>query len=518
MKYLLSVFLFLYTLVSFGQHLNVRVDNPELVSSPNEPSIMINPKNPNQIMAASNLDYYYTSVDGGYTWESHQLSSASNGVWGDPCIIVDTAQAFYFMHLANPPGGNWIDRIVCQKTNDFGESWPVDTFTGLNGDKAQDKEWAVVDRSNNNIYMTWTQFDDYGSASPSDSSAIMFSKTTDGGESWSEAIRINQTPGNCIDSDSTVEGAVPAIGPEGQVYVAWSGPEGIVFDKSYDQGETWLDEDIPVDPHPTGWDYDIPGIYRANGLPVTTCDTSQSPYRGTIYINWSDQRNGEDDTDIWLAKSTDEGETWSDPVRVNNDEPGNQQFFTWMTIDQTNGNLYFVFYDRRGLEGLATNVYMAMSEDGGESFYNYKINDEPFIAYSGYFFGDYTNISAYDDVIRPIWAESNSNMEIHTAIINPLALSHSDPLAPDASIKAFPNPFNQRIIVKLENNTATDLSVKLFSMDGKEVATLMKKQSISAGEHTLEFKAPYETLSTGVYYLKLIKDKTIETKKMVFHP
>ncbi len=518
MKYLVSVFLFLFSFISFGQHLNVRVDNPDLVSSPNEPSIMINPKNPNQIMAASNLDYYYTSEDGGYTWESHQLSSVSNGVWGDPCIIVDTAQAFYFMHLANPPGGNWIDRIVCQKTNDFGESWPVDTFTGLNGAKAQDKEWAVVDRSNNNIYMTWTQFDDYGSASPSDSSAIMFSKTTDGGASWSEAMRINQKAGNCIDSDSTVEGAVPAIGPEGQVYVAWSGPEGIVFDKSYDQGETWLDEDIPVDSHPTGWDYDIPGIYRANGLPVTTCDTSQSPNRGTIYINWSDQRNGEDDTDIWLARSTDEGESWSNPIRVNNDAPGNQQFFTWMTIDQSNGNLYFVFYDRRGLDGLATNVYMAMSEDGGETFYNYKINDEPFIAYSGYFFGDYSNISAYDDVIRPIWAESNNNMEIHTAIINPLALNQPNPVMPIASVKVFPNPFSQRIIVTLENNSATNLSVKLFSMDGKEISTLMKKQNISAGEHTLEFDAPYEILSTGVYYLKLIKDKTIETKKMVFHP
>jgi hypothetical protein len=161
---------------------------------------------------------------------------------------------------------------------------------------------------------------------------------------------------------------------------------------------------------------------------------------------------------------------------------------------------------------------MAMSEDGGETFYNYKINDEPFIAYSGYFFGDYTNISAYDDVIRPIWAESNSNMEIHTAIINPLALSQSNPVRPTASVKVFPNPFSQKIIVTLENNAATSLSVKLFSMDGKEVSTLMKKQIISAGEHTLEFNAPYETLSTGVYYLKLIKDKTIETKKMVFHP
>jgi len=518
MKYLLLAIPTFFALISFGQHLNIRVDDPGVVSSPNEPSIMINPKNTEQIMAASNLNYYYTSNDGGYSWESHQLSSASNGVWGDPCIISDTAGAFYFMHLSNPADGEWIDRIVCQKTYDFGESWPVDTYTGLNGDKAQDKEWAVVDRSNNNIYMTWTQFDDYGSNAPSDSSNIMFSKSFDGGESWSEAIRINKIAGNCIDSDSTVEGAVPAVGPDGQVYVAWSGPDGIVFDKSYDQGESWLEDDIPVDPHPTGWDYDIPGIYRANGLPVTACDTSQSPYRGTIYINWSDQRNGENDTDIWLAKSADEGATWSEPIRVNNDDAGNQQFFTWMTIDQTNGKLYFVFYDRRSLDGLATNVYLAMSEDGGETFFNYKINDEPFIAYSGYFFGDYTNITAHNNVIRPIWAESNTSMEIYTAIIDPLALNEPQSATPVAEIKAYPNPFNRNFNIAFENKKATNLTVELFTIDGRNLMTFMDNQAMGPGEHHLEFQVPAEHLSTGVYYLKLIKDKDIEMKKMVCRP
>lgn len=88
-------------------------------------------------------------------------------------------------------------------------------------------------------------------------------------------------------------------------------------------------------------------VFRANGLPITYCDHSGRPYNGTIYINWSDQRNGPSDTDIWLVKSTDGGATWSQPARVNNDPPGKQQFFTWMTIDQVTGYLWFVFYDRR---------------------------------------------------------------------------------------------------------------------------------------------------------------------------
>ncbi len=205
------------------------------------------------------------------------------------------------------------------------ERWYI--HGGLNGTKAQDKEWGTIDRNNGNIYVTWTQFDDYGSSNPNHRTNIMFSKSTDSGATWSPAKRINEVDGDCIDSGNTVEGAVPTVGPNGEIYVSWAGPLGIVFDKSYDEGETWLDNDIFVSDFPGGWAFDIPGIYRCNGMPVTVCDVSGGPNHGTIYINWSDQRNGIDDTDVWLVKSTDGGETWSERKRVNDDPPGKQQFF-----------------------------------------------------------------------------------------------------------------------------------------------------------------------------------------------
>ena len=67
------------------------------------------------------------------------------------------------------------------------------------------------------------------------------------------AIKINEVDGDCIDSDNTVEGAVPAVGPNGEIYVAWAGPAGLMFDRSLDQGEKWLTQDIFVDSFPTGW-------------------------------------------------------------------------------------------------------------------------------------------------------------------------------------------------------------------------------------------------------------------------
>lgn len=413
----LVFFMVVIAISNFAQHQNIMISS---MNAPEEPTIFINPQNTSQLIGGANINNVYSSVDGGYTWNTGTITSPAFGVWGDPCCIADTAGNFYFFHLSWPPSGNWIDRIVCQKSTDGGVTWNNGSFMGLNGTKAQDKEWAVVDPANNNIYVTWTQFDVYGSSNPAHKSIIRFAKSSDEGETWSPAIKINEVDGDCIDSDNTVEGAVPAVGPGGEIYSAWAGPAGLVFDRSLNGGETWLDEDIFVSDFPGGWDYAIPGIYRCNGLPVTVCDLSYGPNRGNIYINWTDQRNGSDDTDVWLCRSSDGGNTWSAPIRVNDDPPGKQQFFTWMTVDQTTGYLWFVWYDRRNYPDDNTDVYMAASTDGGETFINFKVSEEPFIPGSGIFFGDYNNINAHNNVIRPIWTRLHQNqLSVWTAIVQP---------------------------------------------------------------------------------------------------
>ena len=108
------------------------------------------------------------------------------------------------------------------------------------------------------------------------------------------------------------------------------------------------------------------------------CDISNSPYNGNIYVVWSDQRNGATNTDIFLSKSTDGGDTWSAAIKVNNDNTTRQQFFVWSTIDHSTGHLWFVFYDRRNTTGAATDVYVAKSTDGGNTFENFKVSETSF--------------------------------------------------------------------------------------------------------------------------------------------
>ena len=373
-----------------------------MIYGQSEPSIAIDPKNPNIIAAGAILNEYYYSMDGGETWKSTKLKS-KYGVWGDPVLMFDTTGKFYYFHLANYKKTSWIDRIVCQSSNSVDGKFNQGTFPKPNGTKAQDKHWTVLDPATNTIYMTWTQFDAYDSKDPKDRSIIVFSKSADQGATWSDPIRISKFDGDCLDGDNTVEGAVPAVGPNGEIYVTWTGPKGLVMQRSLDGGKTWLAEEQQLHVQHGGWELKIPGMFRANGLPILVSDLSNGLNRGNLYLNWCDQKNGENDTDSWLSVSKDGGENWSEPVKVNQDDSKRHQFFTWMTVDQSNGNLYFLYYDRRNYSDARTDVYVTMSADGGQTFHDVKINDTPFIPNEKVFFGDYLNIAAVNGVIRPIW-------------------------------------------------------------------------------------------------------------------
>jgi hypothetical protein len=517
---------------SFSQpYQNVLISN---TGGPEEVSICINPKNLNQLVAGANINRFFYSADMGYNWSGGNLISSQYGVWGDPAIIVDTAGNFYYFHLSNPPGGSWIDRIVCQKSTDAGMTWNnPGSYMGLNPPRDQDKEWACVDFTGgprgNWLYCTWTQFNSYGTA---DSSNILFSRSTDGGLTWLDpATRINQIGGDGWDSDNTVEGAVPAVGPNGELFVAWAGPKirnsqfGIFFDKSTDGGNTWLANDIYVCDQRGGWDYDIAGINRANGLPITVCDVSNGPYRGTIYINYTDE-NAPADHDVMLVKSSNGGLNWSAPIKVNYDFTGKEQFFTWMTIDQLTGYLYFVFYDRRNYNDTRTDVFMARSTNGGQTFNDFRISETPFIPTSSVFFGDYINVTAHYGIVRPIWTRLESGqLSIWTAIIDyPVAIAGTNNDLPSgfALMQNYPNPFNAGTMIKFSISSVgaihdaqreqLPVQVKIYDILGKQVATLVNEE-LSPGTYEIPFNGT--NYASGVYYYTLTAGDYLETKRMV---
>jgi hypothetical protein len=90
-----------------------------------------------------------------------------------------------------------------------------------------------------------------------------------------------------------------------------------------------------------------------------------------------------------------------------------------MTVDQSDGALYFVYYDRRNHNSTQTDVYLSASYDGGETFHDFKLNNKPFTPTEDQFLGDYLNIAAVDGVIRPIYPRmDHSKMTLWVTLVS----------------------------------------------------------------------------------------------------
>lgn len=421
-KRILIIFLVLVQGVASAQFKNIKLAEERGDGRPMvEPSITINQKDSKNIVAAYSLDQIKYTKDGGATWQETTVTSPY-GVYGDVVLESDPKGKIYFFHLSDPSGEGrsndaWLDRIVSHQSDDGGKSWDEGKSIGFNPPKDQDKPWVAIHPRKGNLAVTWTQFDKYGSKDAGCQSNIMLSISSNG-KKWSDPIQISQIPGDCVDGDNTAEGAVPAIGRDGKMFVAWSNGGTIYLDRSYDEGKTWLHNDIVVDKQAGGWDMEIPGLGRCNGMPIIRVDNSPTRSVGVLYLVWADQKNGASDTDVWFIRSVNHGDNWTVPKKIGGDESNKHQFLPWMTVDQTTGYIYIVYYDRRNYDDNQTDVYLSYSSDGGNTFKDVKISESPFIPTEDSFFGDYTNIAAHDGIITPIWARmDNGKTSIWTTII-----------------------------------------------------------------------------------------------------
>ena len=108
------------------------------------------------------------------------------------------------------------------------------------------------------------------------------------------------------------------------------------------------------------------GNDRVNNAPSLAVDNSPGAFRGNVYVTYSNNNNI-DGADVVVQRSTDQGVTFSTPVRVNS-RPGHDraQWFPWVTVDKTTGRVYVFYYDQGiATDGDLTETTFVFSDDGG---------------------------------------------------------------------------------------------------------------------------------------------------------
>jgi hypothetical protein len=77
----------------------------------------------------------------------------------------------------------------------------------------------------------------------------------------------------------------------------------------------------------------------------------------------------------------------------------------------------------------------------------------------------------------------------------------------------YPNPFNPQTTISYSLPQVSTVTIKVYDLMGREVATLMQNEKKGQGNYEISFDA--SNLSSGVYFYKLQTERFIETKQMV---
>ncbi len=118
----------------------------------------------------------------------------------------------------------------------------------------------------------------------------------------------------------------------------------------------------------------------------------------------------EDDGDVYVSVSTNKGQTWSRRLRVNDDQGNGFQFFPEIVADPK-GNIHMMWGDfRDDPKGVSYHIYYTESTDQGKTWsLNSRVSDYPTNAHrafpGGRFIGDYFGIAATEGDVYMVWAD-----------------------------------------------------------------------------------------------------------------
>jgi hypothetical protein len=286
---------------------------------------------------------------------------------GDPMVGYDrNGTAYIASGYGDSEGMGYTLMAVQKRLSDGNWTQPVIAL-GAGGSLDPFYSWMAVDTGTqsphvNSLYMSAVVVDE----SQQYKYGVVVAHSYDGGKTW---ISVKVASVQVYPAEDFY--TATSVGNDGTVYVTWmycnscsssSGKGDMMFSKSNDGGNTWstpvlmgtiLQSEIPNSNVPV------------QNYPAISVDNSNGPYAGNLYVvmyNWTGTF-----MQVQVLRSTDGGNTWSKPVPV---APGitHDQFLPWISVSPT-GLVGVSWLDRRNdPKNVNYQAFAAISKDGGKSF------------------------------------------------------------------------------------------------------------------------------------------------------
>ena len=514
--------------------------------------VTVNPNDPTNIVAASNNTRYnhggvgykmaaYYTTDGGNNWGISTTPSnlglyinapAQGGLTNfDPGVAFDTKGNVYysygFAQVGDDNSSNDNGVFVSKSTNG-GKTWttPIPIALENNGSSTQafNDRYSIASDVNENspykdrVYVTWQRF----KSNP----GVMFSYTKNENESWSPLVKLSGSTYN-------TQAPMPAVGPDGEVYVAWrqsaqNQTTKMIFQKSTNGGQTWWPSAKTVmtiknlgtvnsESHRNV----LPDKQqiRVSSNPFIAVDRSNGPRRGWIYMVTSGNDNS-NNPHAFLIRSTDGGNTWTNPQIIDDNDNGTDVFFPSIAVDPVTGMVSIFYYssqndkNNKGVDG-----YVAVSFDGvnfsvfrltPETWYLDGSGDVSWQGPGNYYWGDYSCIVSYNATAYPVfWMPNSPNGTYYSntayiAEVSALPLPPSDftfintPEEPSKVILNWKDPTTNRL-----NGPLGDFKILVYNGSNKIA-------EVNKGVQTYTDNSAVEG-QVFTYHLKTRTDEGIES-------
>jgi hypothetical protein len=389
-KKVLSAFLFVIALVigplfhtegssmhrvAVGESVQVSVDH---AGRPHvEPNLAIDPQNPSHLVATSVAFTrpdggftcaVFTSFDGGRSWryvDVKPLNDLKLNFAIDPWITFGPDGIVFLSCIAD----TWKSALTLVfRSNDGGQTWSAPSVVPFGNGGSFDRASVAVDVTNGKfsgrVYVVASQITKTESNKKISQPAVAWS--ADGGRTFSFPVRVfaNNLNSNVSNLVILLDGTVVVSFMDymdssyrmlnmRRIWVTISRDGGQTFSAPSFVAEFQV-PDLQTDPH-------------YSPCYMLAVDQSSVTSKNRLYMAWNDFRG--DTANILISCSTDNGESWSKPVRVNDNSKNGAHHSTPTIAVNPNGVVGIAWYDRRAdPENKCSEVYFSASIDGGVKF------------------------------------------------------------------------------------------------------------------------------------------------------